>query len=84
MQVAYQAYLGGMEYELHALDNLDDEERIQRFAEFLVGVVYLDDLFPPDNGVRELATSRPKIGPRVGRIALAPQREDFLEFRVAA
>ena len=62
---------------LHALENQPDEERIQKFAEFLVGVVYLDDLFPPDTGVRELARPN-RIGPRVGRIALGPQRAEEL------
>lgn len=50
-----------------------DEFRVSKWRNILDSVVVVDDLFPdgdypPDIGVRE--PRRPKLGPRVGAIAL--------------
>ena len=53
-------------------EEMSAEERLKRFSQFLADVVYLDDLFPPDGGVREPRRQPNDHGPRVGSIALIP------------
>jgi|GEM_PF-4425572 len=53
-------------------EEFSDEERLERFSRFLAGVVYLDDLFPPEGGVREPRRNPRNNGPRIGSIALIP------------
>lgn len=60
-----------MERKLHALEDQTEERRLQRFGEQIVGlevgVVYLDDLFPPAEQDRRLDDSV-----TIGRIVLSP------------
>lgn len=60
-----------MERKLHALEDQTEERRLQRFGERVVGlqvgVVYLDDLFPPHEQDRRLDDSV-----TIGRIVLSP------------
>jgi hypothetical protein len=64
-------YPASME-QLYELDQLNNSERILRFRGVLKNVIGVDDLFPPEDGVREPA--KPPLGPepKIGSIALKP------------
>jgi hypothetical protein len=56
--------------QLSKIDELTPEQRVGRFVNFLELVIGVDDLFPPDSGVRELAQKPTDLGPRAGEVAL--------------
>ena len=57
--------------QLGEIDGLTADERVDRFVNFLGGVVGVDDLFPPDSGVREFAKDPRDLGPKAGAMALS-------------
>jgi hypothetical protein len=61
---------------LEDLDELDTEVRIIRFKSLLKNVVVIDDLFPPEDGVREPARPPRPVCPKVGHIALILDKKE--------
>jgi hypothetical protein len=55
---------------MERLEELSKPERILRFRGILKEVVGVDDLFPPDSGVREPVRPRFPIYPKIGAVAL--------------
>lgn len=55
---------------LDSFEELSKEARVERFATFLAQVAGVDDLFPPDSGVREPANKPRDLGPKAGVMAL--------------
>jgi hypothetical protein len=55
---------------LEQLEELSSPERILRFSGLLKDVVGVDDLFPPEGGVREPARPPRPVCPKIGAIAL--------------
>jgi hypothetical protein len=55
---------------LEELDELNKAERMLRFREHLKDVVGVDDLFPPEEGIREPAKPPHGPVPKIGAVAL--------------
>jgi hypothetical protein len=56
---------------LEELDELSQEERLKRFHSIMAKIIGVEDLFPPDDFVREPAGPPHGPIPKMGAVALA-------------